>query len=313
MDERRLAATAVRRFNRIYTRAMGLLGRYLDGDMSLTEMRVLFELATRDGLSATDLCRDLGLDAGYVSRLLARLAARGHVARRPAPEDGRRALIAMTPEGHAAFAPYVAASEADVTRRIAHLDDFGRARLLAAMAEIEALLEARAGEIVIREHRAGDLGAIVAAQSRLYHEEYGWSLDFEAAIAEIAGQFLKHYDPRFSRAFIAEQAGVLVGAALVVRLDPTTAKLRLVHVDKAARGRGLGRRLVADAIAFAAGAGYRRMTLWTNDVLVAARKIYEDAGFVLVGEERHHSFGHDLVGQNFDLDLVHGPGAGRAP
>ncbi|WP_439575567.1 GNAT family N-acetyltransferase [Phreatobacter sp.] len=295
---------SVRAFNRFYTRAAGLLGRYLGSPWSLTEARVLYELFARDGLSASQLCEELGLDPGYLSRLLRRFEAAGQIERRPDPDDRRRSLIALTGAGRAGFAPYDAASRQEVGALLARLRPGGRTRLVRAMAEVEDLLSGRTGEVEIRRHRPGDISLIVAAQARIYHQEYGWNHEYEPLAARIAADFIEAHDPLRERAFVAERGGEVVGAVFCVDAGKGVAKLRLLHVEASERGSGLGRRLVRDCIAFAREASYRRMTLWTNDVLSAARAIYQAEGFVMTASQPHHSFGADLVGETWELDLT---------
>ncbi len=294
---------AVRGFNRFYTRAIGLLGRYLGSSWSLTEARVLYELFIRDGLAASDLCAELGLDAGYLSRMLRRFEADGLVLREPAPDDARRSLISLTAAGREAFTPYDRASRAEVAAMLERLAPGERDRLVASMAAVRDLVAGDGAPVIVRRHRPGDMGAIIAGQARIYSAEYGWNDEFEALVAEIAAGFLKSNDAARERAFIAERAGEVVGSVFCVDGGEGVAKLRMLYVDGSERGTGLGRRLVRDCIAFAKGAGYRGITLWTNDCLAAARRIYMDEGFALVSEERHHSFGVDLVGQNWTLDF----------
>jgi DNA-binding MarR family transcriptional regulator/predicted N-acetyltransferase YhbS len=294
---------AVRGFNRFYTRAIGLLGRYLDGPLSLTETRIFYELSTRDGLTAATLCAELGLDAGYLSRILKKFEAAGHLVRATSRADARQSILSLTPEGRRAFAPFDAASRREVGAVLDRLAEPDRERLVAAMTLVQRLMAGERQEIVIRRHQPGDIGAIVAGQARIYAGEFGWNDEFEALVAEIGAAFLKSHDPIRERAFIAERAGEVVGSVFCVDGGEGVAKLRMLYVDAAARGTGLGRRLVADCIAFARSAGYTKLTLWTNDVLENARRIYLAEGFTLVAEEKHHSFGVDLVGQNWDLDL----------
>lgn len=305
-DERPAAdeIEAVRRFNRFYTRAIGLLGRYLDSPWSLTEARVLYELYARRDLTAAALSADLGLDPGYLSRMLKGFEAKGLVARSADPADRRRSLIAMTEAGRAAFAPFDAASRRETGDLLAPLKPTDRQQLVGAMARIEAVMSTGIEPITIRPHRPGDMGEIIASQARLYVGEYGWDGTFEALVADIAAEFLKTQNPARERAFIAERAGQVVGSVFCIDAGGDVAKLRMLYVDAAARGTGLGRRLVRACLAFARAAGYRRMTLWTNDILTSARRIYEAEGFVLVASEKHHSFGVDLVGETWELDLT---------
>jgi DNA-binding MarR family transcriptional regulator/GNAT superfamily N-acetyltransferase len=301
------AVAAIRRFNRFHTRWVGALGGSLHGSgFALTEARVLYELAQRDGWLAGELARDLGLDPAYLSRILKRFAAAGWLERERSPEDGRALSLRLTREGRAAFAPLDEASRQQATTILAKLPPAGQARLVSALTDAQALLSGQAqvpAAPVIRPHRPGDIGWVVAAHGRLYAEDYGWDSSFEALVAEIAAKFLREFRPERERCFIAELDGAPVGSAFVVRESDMVAKLRLVLVERRAQGLGLGKALVREAIGFARSAGYGRMVLWTNDILHAARAIYVAEGFRLVAEERHHSFGQDLVGQNWELDL----------
>jgi DNA-binding MarR family transcriptional regulator/N-acetylglutamate synthase-like GNAT family acetyltransferase len=298
---------AVRAFSRFYTRQIGLLEEHLyDSEFSLTEVRVIYELAQRDGLTASDLGRDLGLDAGYLSRLLKRFEARGLVIRTPSEHDARQSVLALTPEGRAAFAPLDQASHDEIAAMLDRLPADERESLVAAMRRVQRLLGGAPEPeppYRLRGPRPGDIGWVVHRQGLLYATEYGWDQTFEALVAEIAAAFVKNFDPARENAWIAEREGEIVGSVFLVRQSDEIAKLRLLYVEASARGLGLGRRLVDECIRFARDRGYRTLTLWTNDVLVSARRIYEAAGFRLVEEERHHSFGKDLVGQNWVLDL----------
>jgi DNA-binding MarR family transcriptional regulator/GNAT superfamily N-acetyltransferase len=298
---------AVRAFTRFYTRQIELLNEgLLESGFSLAEGRVLYELATRREVAAGDLARDLGMDAGYLSRILKRFESAGLLMRAASPEDARRARIRLTDAGEAAFGPLDAASREQVGRMIAPLSGPERATLLQAMGTIERMLAggARPGEPVsLRPHRPGDMGWITHRQAVLYAAEYGWDETFEALVAEITASFIRTFDPTGERCWIAERGGEILGSVFCVRESDTVAKLRLLYVEPSARGLGIGRLLVGACIAFARAAGYRTLTLWTNDILVAARKIYCEAGFRLVAEEPHRSFGHDLVGQNWELAL----------
>jgi DNA-binding MarR family transcriptional regulator/predicted N-acetyltransferase YhbS len=295
---------AIRGFNRYYTRAIGLLGRYLDAPWSLTESRVFYELFAREGLTAATLCDELGLDAGYVSRILKKFEAAGWLARTPSPEDGRRSILALTADGRRIFAPYDRASREATGAVLGRLGEADRERLVGAMGLIQRLMTEGGEEVIVRRHRPGDMGAIIAGQARIYAGEFGWDDTFEALVAEIGAEFLKGHDPARERAFIAERGGQVVGSVFCIDAGDGVAKLRMLYVDAAARGLGLGRQLVAECIAFARAAGYGRMVLWTNDILASARRIYEAEGFALTAEERHHSFGVDLVGQTWELDLT---------
>jgi len=300
-------ALAVRRFNRFYTRQIGLLEEsYLRSAFSLTEVRVLYELAHRDGWTAAELARALGLDTGYLSRILKTFEARGFLLRAPSETDGRQAVLALTEDGRAALAPLDRASHADIGAMLARLPEPRRAELVRAMATIERLLggtpEPRV-PYILRPLQVGDLGWIAHRQGVLYAQEYGFDESFEALVAEILAGFVKSFDPARERSWIAEREGAVVGSVFVVRQSAEVAKLRLLYVEPDARGLGIGRRLVDECIRFARAKGYRTLTLWTNAILVAACRIYEAAGFRRVKEERHNSFGKELVGQTWELAL----------
>ncbi|WP_262298979.1 bifunctional helix-turn-helix transcriptional regulator/GNAT family N-acetyltransferase [Microvirga sesbaniae] len=297
----------VRSFNRFYTRHIGLLNEgLLESAFSLTEARVLYELAHRGPVTAADLGRELGLDAGYLSRLLKRFGAHGLTRRTPSKDDGRQFLLSLTDKGLAAFEPLNQASAAQVATMLSRLSAGERERLTQAMTTVEHLI----GDgprpdrpYILRPHRPGDIGWIAHRQGILYAQEYGWDETFEALVAEIAAAFVRNFDPARERCWIAERDGEIVGSVFLVRSSDEVAKLRLLYVEPSARGLGLGGRLTEECIAFARDRGYRTLTLWTNDVLVAARRIYQAKGFRLVKEEQHHSFGKDLVGQTWDLVL----------
>ncbi|MGH7628716.1 MAG: bifunctional helix-turn-helix transcriptional regulator/GNAT family N-acetyltransferase [Gemmatimonadales bacterium] len=297
----------VRRFNRLYTRRIGVLrGHYLESPFSLTESRVIYELAQRDGATAAELARDLGLDAGYLSRLLRGFARRGLIGRTPSASDRRRTHLALTARGRAAFDDLDRRSREEVGALVSRFPEPGQRRLVSAMETIESLLEpppAEATAYLLRPPRSGDFGWIIHRQGVLYAEEYGWNEEFEGAVAGIIGDFIRDLDPKRERCWVAERDGAVVGSVFVVRKTKTVAKLRLLYVEPSARGLGIGRRLVDECVRLARAAGYRRMTLWTQRNLVAARGIYRKAGFRLVKEEPHHSFGHDLVGETWELAL----------
>jgi DNA-binding MarR family transcriptional regulator/N-acetylglutamate synthase-like GNAT family acetyltransferase len=298
---------AVRRFSRFYTQRIGVLQEgLLASPFSLTEARLLYELAQVDGLSAAALARELALDPGYLSRILTDFTRRGLVAKRPSPADGRQTLLSLTEAGRAAFAPLDAGARDQVGAMLARLSAQAQRGLVAAMAAIERLLgdaETAREPYLLRPHQPGDIGWVTHRHGVLYAEEYGWDERFEALVAEIAAKFVTDFDAKRERCWIAERDGAIVGSVFLVRQSDTVAKLRLLLVEPDARGLGIGKRLVQECIRFARRLGYREITLWTNDILVAARRIYEAAGFVLVAEERHHSFGHDLVGQTWTLAL----------
>jgi DNA-binding MarR family transcriptional regulator/GNAT superfamily N-acetyltransferase len=291
---------AVRRFNRFYTRRIGVLRASLLGSpYRLTEARLLYELAQGGQATASALGRDLGLDLGYLSRLLQGLKRRGLVRASRAAHDGRQSLLALTAKGHQAFAVLDSRSRDATAQMLEPLGGQDRKRLVAAMRTVQGLLtgEKTDSTVLLREHHPGDLGWVVQRHGALYAEEYGWDERFEALVAEIVARFVKHFDAARERCWIAEIDGERVGAVFVVKQSRSTAKLRLLIVEPAARGRGLGRRLVEECIAFARAKGYRKLSLWTQSNLAAARAIYKRCGFRLVRKERHSSFGYALVGE----------------
>ena len=298
---------AVRRFNRFYTREIGVLREgLLDRSFPLTEARVLYELAQRDGLTAAKLAKSLGLDPGYLSRILRSFGKRGLLKRARSAADGRESLLALTKAGRAAFAPLNARSEAEIGAMLERLAPGDQRRLVGAMETVESLLGARpaaAEPYLLRGHQPGDIGWVIHRQAVLYAEEYGFDERFEALVAEIAARFINRFDPARERCWLAERDGVVVGSVFLVKQSARVAKLRLLYVEPSARGLGIGRRLVQECIRFARLKGYRTLTLWTNDILAAARRIYQAEGFKLIAEERHHSFGRDLVGQNWERAL----------
>ena len=298
---------ALRDFNRFYTRQIGLLDEtLLPGDFSLTEARVLYELANRAQPAAAEIARDLGLDAGYLSRILKRFETAGLLSRAPSVADSRQAVLTLTPTGLAAFQPLNRASQEGIGALLDRLPSGERTALLKACARIRAVLgppEERKAPYLLRPYQTGDLGWISHRQGLLYAEEYGWDDTYEALVAEILAAFVRNFDARHERAWIAERDGEIVGSVFLVRESDKVAKLRLLYVEPAARGLGIGQRLVQECVRFARLKGYATMTLWTNDILTSARRIYQATGFRLVAEEQHHSFGKDLVGQNWALDL----------
>ena len=299
--------TAVRRFNRFYTQKIGVLRQaYLGKPYSLAEARVLYELGVRETATARELARDLGLDPGYLSRILSRFGRQRIVTCRRAAEDRRIVRIALTDKGKAAFAVLNARSRHEIAEWLGTLPAGEQRRLVGAMHAIEGLLDARPEQktpYLIRPHQPGDIGWVVGRHGALYAEEFGWDETFEALVAEIAARFLRRFDPKRERCWIAEKDGENVGSVFLVRKSPAVAQLRLLIVDPKARGLGIGHRLVDECIAFARRAGYSKLILWTNDVLQTARRIYESRGFRLVKEGRHKSFGKNLVGQFWERAL----------
>jgi DNA-binding MarR family transcriptional regulator/GNAT superfamily N-acetyltransferase len=311
--EARIAA--VRRFNRFYTQRIGALRRRMyDSPLSLTEVRVLYELAHREAATASDLAQALDLDPGYLSRILQGFERAGWLRRTRSARDGRQSHLTLTAAGRRAFAPLDRESHDQVAALLAPLPDAQARKLVDSMEAIESLLataaDAPGDDVVLRTHRAGDIGWIVSHHGALYAQEYRWDATFEALVAEIAARFLRRFDAERERCWIAEYRGERVGCVCLVKRSASVAQLRLLLVEPSARGLGIGKRLVDECIAFARKAGYRRMMLWTNGGLDAARAIYEARGFRLTHEERHHSFGHDLVGQTFEMDLRGKSGSG---
>jgi DNA-binding MarR family transcriptional regulator/GNAT superfamily N-acetyltransferase len=306
-DDLEARVDAVRRFNRLYTRRIGVLREgLLHSRYSLTEARVLFELANREEPTATDLSRELGLDPGYLSRTLARLEEQGLVARVRSERDGRRRLLSLTPDGEEAFSLLDSRSREEVAEMLGGLSEGDQRRLLEAMRTVESIFEDGlkfSEPFVLRAHEPGDMGWVVHRHGVLYAREYGWDESFEALVARIVADFIDGYDPAKERCWMADMGGERVGCVFLVKASDVVAKLRLLLVEPEARGLGLGNRLVEECIRFARNRGYEKLTLWTNSVLDAALRIYEEHGFVLVDEEEHHSFGHDLVGQTWELAL----------
>lgn len=301
---------AVRRFSRYYTNVLGLLQEgLLDTEFSLTEARLIFELAAAGKSDAASLKRRLDIDPGYLSRILARLGNAGLISRQRDPGDGRRQVIELTAAGQAAFGTLNDRSDRQVRDLLAALPEHAQRRLTGAMAAIEDILggepagRQKPAAYLLRSPGPGDLGWMVKAHGELYAQEYGWDATFEALVARIVAGYAENHDPRREAAWIAEVDGQPMGCVLCVRNDDETAQLRILLVDPAARGLGIGARLVSECLTFARRAGYQRIVLWTNDVLTAARRIYQAAGFRLTGEEPHRSFGHDLVSQTWQLDF----------
>lgn len=311
MDEvLRLRAEALRRFNRVHTSLVGLLQQaYLDSGLSLTEVRVIYEIANRDGLTIADLARDLLLDNGYLSRLVRGLKDRGLITSMVSQADGRQQILALTADGRELYASLSNRSQGEMMKLISGLEEQDQRSLMTALQSAATLLRRASGRpaptpiVTLRSHRPGDMGWVIAAHGRIYATEFGWDHTFEAMVADIAAAFLRDFDPEWEHCWMAEMDGVPVGSVTVVRKSPEEAQLRLLIIDPSARGLRLGERMVDECIRFATAKGYARLVLWTNDSLHAARRIYQKAGFRLVAEEPHHSFGVDLVGQNWELDL----------
>jgi DNA-binding MarR family transcriptional regulator/N-acetylglutamate synthase-like GNAT family acetyltransferase len=300
----------VRGFNRFYTREIGLLNRRLPAtDLSLPEARVLYELAHAPevGRTAAEIGRALRMDKAHLSRIVARFRARGLAQSRVSPDHGKLRLLSLTEAGREAFAAAEAAARAKVNALLMPIGEGGRERLAEAMRDIHAALngrEAEDGDLGLRRLRPGDVGWIIHRQAALYAQEYGWDWTYEGLASRVLGAFVAEFDPSREDGWVAERRGAIAGSIFLMKSDdPAVARLRLLYVEPSARGLGLGRSLVDTCIARARELGYRQLTLWTNDVLVAARRIYQAAGFRLVSEAPHHSFGHDLVGQTWTLGL----------
>ena len=303
------AVKAVRQFNRFFTRRIGVLDPYLGSQLSLTEVRVLYELAHREAPVASELARELGLDGGYLSRILRRFETAGWLTRRASPRDARQSVLALTEAGRTTFEPLQQRSRDEAAALLAPLAPHRRQEVVDAMQRIEALLEPQAQAAprspvaVLREPVPGDIGWVVQQHGEIYWREYGWDSRFEALVADIAAQFVRRFQPGWERCWIAELEGERVGAVFVVRKSATVAQLRMLILAPEARGLGLGARLADECIAFARGKGYKKMVLWTNSCLTAARGIYAKRGFRLVKSEPYEGFGQQLVGEHWELKL----------
>jgi DNA-binding MarR family transcriptional regulator/N-acetylglutamate synthase-like GNAT family acetyltransferase len=297
----------VRRFNRFYTQQIGVLREgLLHSPYSLTEVRVLYEISRREETTAAELGKDLGIDAGYMSRILRDFVRKGLVEKRPSKSDGRQSLLRLAKKGQKEFATLNARQDEEVGAMLNNLSPEDQARLIESMQTLQGILGSQPEQkvpYILRPHHPGDMGWIVHRHGVLYAQEYGWDEYFEALVAQVVADFIKNYEPKRERCWIAERNGEVVGSVFLVKKSKTVGQLRLLLVEPKARGLGIGKRLVDECIRFARQVGYRKIMLWTNDVLDAARHIYEQAGFRLVKEEAHHSFGHDLVGQNWELTL----------
>ena len=317
--ERTLASDvlAVRQFNRFYTRTIGVLKRGLhDSAFTLTEVRVLYELAHASGeagLTAATLCELLDLDASYLSRLLRNFEAKSLIVKSNSDRDKRATHLSLTAAGREVLAPLERASSQEIERMLASVSSNDRANLIASMRQIQSTLAPSADTVNggksavekyrLRTHRPGDMGWVIHRHAALYAQEYGWDERFEALVAEICAKFINEFDAARERCWIAENDQGILGCVFLVKKSASTAKLRMLLVEPSARGLGLGNRLVDECIAFARAAGYKKITLWTNDILHTARRIYLERGFKLVKEEKHQSFGCTLIGQHWDLKL----------
>jgi len=298
----------VRRFNRFYTRQIGVLQEHLlESQFSLTEVRVLYELAHREDVTAKDLCRDLGLDRGYVSRMLQTFEEHGWIKTAPSPEDRRCQFLSLTAKGHQVFNPLERRSSEEVAAMLARLSPHQQKKMLAAIHDIEFVLgppQPTAPQYILRQHRPGDMGWVVQRHGEFYWQEYCYDERFEALVAEIVAEFIQNLDSKRERCWIAEKGGENVGSVFLVKKSSSIAKLRLLLVEPSARGLGIGKRLVEECVRFAREAGYKKIMLWTQSELAAARGIYKSAGFQLVAEEKHDSWSRkNLVAETWELKL----------
>ncbi len=304
------AVKAVRRFNRFFTRRIGVLDPYLGSELSLTDVRVLYELAHREAPVASELARDLGLDGGYMSRILRRFEKSGWISRTTSSQDARQSVLALTPSGREVFEPLQQRSREEAMALLAPLPPARQQEVVNAMERIETLLDPTSGSssalprvAVLRDPVPGDIGWVVQQHGEIYWREYGWDSRFEALVADIAAQFLRKFQPDWERCWVAELDGERVGAVFVVRKSATKAQLRMLILSPKARGMGLGARLTDECIAFARAKGYKKLVLWTNSCLTAARGIYAKRGFMLVATEPYEDFGQKLVGETWELKL----------
>lgn len=296
-------AARVRAFNRFYTPRIGILRRdYLGAPYTLAEVRILYEVAHRNRPTATEIGRDLGIDAGYLSRILRRFEGQGLIEKQRDGRDGRQSHLVMTRAGRAVMRPLEARSQAQAEAWLSDMGPARRRQVVDAMEVIERGAES-AQTYELRPHRIGDMGWVIQRHGEIYADEFGWNASFEAMVADIAARFIRDFDPAAERSWIAERDGQRIGCVFVVRKSARVAKLRMLLVDPSARGLGLGARLVDECIAFARQKGYRRLTLWTNDVLTAARALYVARGFALVSSEPHNEFGPPMRGEEWTLDL----------
>jgi DNA-binding MarR family transcriptional regulator/GNAT superfamily N-acetyltransferase len=298
----------IRRFNRFYTHQIGVLQEHLlQSQFSLTEVRVLYELAHRENITAKDLCRDLGLDRGYVSRMLQTFETQGWIKTSPSPADRRCQFLSLTAKGHKVFDPLERRSSDEVAAMLARLSPKQQTKMISAIHDIESVLASSQPSVepyILRQHRPGDMGWVVQRHGELYWQEYHYDERFEALVAEIVAEFIQKLDPKRERCWIAERNGENVGSVFLVKKSSSIAKLRLLLVEPSARGLGIGKRLVEECVHFARKAGYKKIMLWTQSELAAARGIYKGAGFKLVGEEKHDSWSRkDLVAETWELTI----------
>lgn len=297
---------ALRGFNRFYTSRIGVLDPYLGSDFSLTEVRVFYELAHRDQPTASELARDLRLDAGYLSRILRRFDDHGWLRRVPSPADARQSLLKLTPKGHEVFAPLQQKSRDEAAALLAPVAPAGRERLIAALGTVQELLDPPGRSqrtMILRDPQPGDFGWVVQQHGELYAREWGYTVEFEGLVAGIVAKFVANFDPRWEKCWIAEVDGERAGSVFLVRQSATMAKLRLLILTPQARGSGLGARLVDECIAFARAKGYRKIVLWTQSHLLAARRIYESRGFTRIKAEPNDAFGQHLTSETWELKL----------
>ena len=298
----------VRRFNRFYTRQIGVLQEHLlRSPFSLPEVRVLYELAHLEQITAGELCRELGLDRGYLSRMLQSFEAKGWIATAPSTDDRRRVFLSLTKKGRKVFAPLELRSSREVSAMLAKLSPAQQQKLLAAMSDIQGVLcssHRDGAPYILRPHRPGDMGWVVQSHGLLYSKEYGYDERFEALVAGIVAEFIEKFDPARERCWITEKNGTNVGSVFLVKKSASVAKLRLLLVEPSARGLGIGKRLVEECVRFAREAGYKKIVLWTQSELAAARRLYQNAGFELVAEKKHQSWSRkDLVAETWEIQL----------
>ncbi|MGB7644261.1 MAG: helix-turn-helix domain-containing GNAT family N-acetyltransferase [Pseudomonas fluorescens] len=297
-------AAIIRGFNRFYTHQIGVLQEHLlQSDYSLTEIRVMYELSSRGDLTSADLCQMLGLDPGYLSRLISGFEKQGLIQKVRSVTDARAVQLHLSDLGRTVLAPLEQKTQQEVIALLEALPEQQQRQLTGAMQRIQSLLQGTAPSYLLRDPQPGDMGLVVQQQSALYAREYNWNWEFEALVAEIVAKYLREFDPASERCWIAEKDGDVVGSVFVVRHDATTAKLRMLYVDASARGMGIGQRLVDECLRFARHAGYQRMMLWTVNTLIDARKLYQKAGFTLEEEEPTVSFGKALISETWARDL----------